>query len=1049
MRCEPLEDRRLLAVFTVTNGLDASVTAPGDLPGSLRQAIFDANQLPGPDEIQFTASLRGETISLQNELVILDSLVIDAASLGTRLTLDSQQQSRVLRFAPQEGDLTLRGLNITGGFVADAGAVTDSGAGIFFESKGTLAIEDAVIRQNTAHELGGGIAAIQLTSTIALSNVQVESNESLNRSGGGIYSGGTVTINDSVLHSNHAAVSGGGVLARTLTADRSTFSGNTGGTRGGGLQVGSHLQLNTSSVINNQSGDQGGGVDALGTASIVSSTISGNRSGVSGGGVMAFEELSIIDSTIVRNSVRDPDAAGGGIYVLYAPVSIMNSIVASNSATTTRPDVALPAAATLKHSLIGDNTGTLFIEAQTPDANGNLIGAASGAGVVFAKLAPLRNHGGLTWTHALLPTSPAIDMGASVLSSDQRGGPFARDDGNGVDMGAVEMQVLPPDSFVVTSTEDELDASDLGVTLREAISAANGSSGHDEITVLPSLAGETVHLTLGALELEESVSINAFALTENLVIDARSNSGVIESTEPIDVDLAGLSITGGTASGVRLSGFGYPERTTLTLVRCFFYENLSQRDGGAVYAHGDVDMTDTIIQGNSAAENGGGVAAFFGDLRVNRSVISGNTANRHGGGLYATGRYGVPLGGGRVFLSESLVTENHARSGGGLWAFQKNLRGTGLSNTEIFDSTISNNRAEEIAGMLSLYSVTMENSTVSGNDAFGSGSGVVGGVFTVAKVFISGSTITGNQGAHVGGVSARGSYGTRYSGTDRGIIEDSIIAANGVTGDSDYRDLLGSYVGIEVRHSLIGDNHGTNLVESQVPDEHGNLIGSESGQGLIDPQLGLLLDHGGLTPTHALLPGSPAIDGGDPRVEFNSSEFDQRGAPFVRVAGGRLDMGAFEWQLPTSNCDFNGDSVCDGVDLDQLQANLVDGPLDPTRFDLTGDGEVTIADRNQWLIQAGALNLPSGNPYLLGDANLDGRVDGQDYIEWSLHKFTNDSAWTSGDFNADGLVDGRDFIVWNGSKFQSADQWPIARPSDAHLTYFDQGDEDEKPPSPR
>jgi hypothetical protein len=36
--CEPLEDRRLLSVFTVNNPSDGAVTAAGQHPGSLRQA---------------------------------------------------------------------------------------------------------------------------------------------------------------------------------------------------------------------------------------------------------------------------------------------------------------------------------------------------------------------------------------------------------------------------------------------------------------------------------------------------------------------------------------------------------------------------------------------------------------------------------------------------------------------------------------------------------------------------------------------------------------------------------------------------------------------------------------------------------------------------------------------------------------------------------------------------------------------------------------------------------------------------------------------------
>jgi hypothetical protein len=61
------------------------------------------------------------------------------------------------------------------------------------------------------------------------------------------------------------------------------------------------------------------------------------------------------------------------------------------------------------------------------------------------KLGALRNNGGATFTHALLPGSPAIDRGAHAGAprADQRGVRRPRDgDGNGspaVDIGAFEL----------------------------------------------------------------------------------------------------------------------------------------------------------------------------------------------------------------------------------------------------------------------------------------------------------------------------------------------------------------------------------------------------------------------------------------------------------------------------------------------------------------------------------------------------------------------------------------------------------------------------------
>ena len=59
--------------------------------------------------------------------------------------------------------------------------------------------------------------------------------------------------------------------------------------------------------------------------------------------------------------------------------------------------------------------------------------------------------------------------------------------------------------------------------------------------------------------------------------------------------------------------------------------------------------------------------------------------------------------------------------------------------------------------------------------------------------------------------------------------------------------------------------------------------------------LGPLQDNGGPTFTHALLPGSPAINEGDPNFT-PPPFFDQRGPGFVRVFNGRIDVGSFEVQ---------------------------------------------------------------------------------------------------------------------------------------------------------
>ena len=121
-----------------------------------------------------------------------------------------------------------------------------------------------------------------------------------------------------------------------------------------------------------------------------------------------------------------------------------------------------------------------------------------------------------------------------------------------------------------------------------------------------------------------------------------------------------------------------------------------------------------------------------------------------------------------------------------------------------------------------------------------------------------------------------------------------------------------------------------------------------------------------------------------------------------------------------ANPDFNNDGDLNCNDVDALVDEIA-GAASNLLFDLTGDGMITADDLDAWLTAAGAVNLDSGNRYLDGDANLDGIVDGLDFIEWNDNKFTAAPAWCAGDFNADGIVDGLDFIVWNGNKFMAAD----------------------------
>ncbi len=142
---------------------------------------------------------------------------------------------------------------------------------------------------------------------------------------------------------------------------------------------------------------------------------------------------------------------------------------------------------------------------------------------------------------------------------------------------------------------------------------------------------------------------------------------------------------------------------------------------------------------------------------------------------------------------------------------------------------------------------------------------------------------------------------------------------------------------------------------------------------------------------------------------------------------------AFAWSVnynPTSvvlqvtgigfSGDFDGDGTLDCDDVNMLVSAVVTGNMSST-YDVNGDGSVNVLDVNQWITGLKGT--------LIADANLDGTVDGQDFIAWNNHKFTPTAAWCSGDFNADGFTDGQDFIIWNTNKFQSANSLVVPEPT--------------------
>jgi predicted outer membrane repeat protein len=384
--------------------------------------------------------------------------------------------------------------------------------------------------------------------------------------------------------------------------------------------------------------------------------------------------------------------------------------------------------------------------------------------------------------------------------------------------------------------------------------------------------------------------------------------------------------------------------------------------GGGIYSNGALYVIDSTISDNSTGGRGGGIKGSF--VTVTNSTVSGNSAGDRGGGISAS----------ELIVANSIIRDNSAASGGGIESRSGSVTvtnstisgnsavgigftrgGGGIVGRSISatNSTISDNSTSDDGGGINGIFVTVANSTISGNSAGGSGGGIFFG--DLGNRMLTLSTVTNNEApdGHGSGVASSG-YASPYDSA-RTEVRSTIIAGN-VHSDVDVVNGPTNWF-ISNGYNLIGT---------------GNAIGTfaETGdQTGVVPLLAPLADNGGPTLTHAPLPGSPAIDAGDPAAVAGMNgvpAFDQRGAPFGRVfdgdgvGGARMDVGAFELPpLPPALLgDYNRDGSVDAADYTLWRDTLIANVTPYSGADGSGNGMVDTADYGVWKSHFGQL-LPS------------------------------------------------------------------------------------------
>ena len=486
---------------------------------------------------------------------------------------------------------------------------------------------------------------------------------------------------------------------------------------------------------------------------------------------------------------------------------------------------------------------------------------------------------------------------------------------------------------ITVDTASDVIASDGLCSLREAIVAANtdspfsdcpGGSGADTLLLDPRVL-QTSTLTLaiggggeddartGDLDLAGRLTISA---TSQILLDGQSLDRLFHVLPGAQVTLSGLTVRNGNPGATAHGGGLLVDRSsTLTLthstvisntalrgggVKVLGRLNLSQatvdlNQGGGIHIDGglatlqDARICDnagagvraenvatlTLNRGEVCRNQGGGVQNSASTVALSHVTLAGNTGS---GGVHSAGSGTIAA---VLNVNTCTIVDNTATNGGGIFSQGINARATinrsdishntatsaggGISNNGLMtvqDSAIHANQARSGGGIDHLGgNLTLTNSTLSGNDAADNG----GGLHSRSSAILTNVTFNANT------ADGPGTGGNLFVDEASVSLVNNILA--GSPADGNCFNSSGSLQSL-----------GHNLESA---DTCG--FGAAGDLANVDPRLGPLQENGGPTPTHALLPGSPAIDTGD---DDACPAADQRGV--TRPQGTACDRGSYE-----------------------------------------------------------------------------------------------------------------------------------------------------------
>lgn len=487
-------------------------------------------------------------------------------------------------------------LNLNSGTLKKNSATGDGGA-IWFK-KGSI---NATIEENSANGLGGGVSHSGGSATDHIKGGTINNNKA--NQGAGLYTDGTLVIDNSSINNNTASGNGGGIMSNgPVTMNAGTITGNYSGWDGGGVNSHANFNFNGGTIQNNTAYWLGGNIhqqsvnSANVTFTVTSKTpISGGKAeGSGGGGICVYgtgAKVILNDGT----SVKDNTAPVGGGIDSNGAVEMKNAIISGNSTTGVGGGIAL----------FTDSYGTGSLKMSSGIIENNTAGTEGGGfwGSNFTMTGGTiqNNNAGTLAGGVLVNGTGACSMSGGTITnntSTYSGGGLFVDDNTPFTMG--------------------------GGTI------SNNTAGGD---------GGGIYNDNG------NITITAGTISGN---KGQWGGGINDCGT---VTMKGGTISGNSTTSKAGAGINVSTNGKLTMSGGKIQNNTSAETGGGICNLGTLEISGGEISGNTTKYSGGGIynSAQGKGTTITGGTISGNTAETYGGGgIYIEDNSKITMTGGTI-----------------------------------------------------------------------------------------------------------------------------------------------------------------------------------------------------------------------------------------------------------------------------------------------------------------------------------------------------------------------------------------------------------------